>query len=85
MLLICCISGAILIPLSIRTGWEEDEKKKELQEDKRDEHHSSAVQQCMNPAGSSIILTLPLIYLIIFLSMRIITAAVACVMNSLFD
>lgn len=64
---------------------EEEERKQELQEDERDQHHSSAVQQCMNPAGSSIILTLPLIYLIIFLSMHIITVAVACVMNRLFD
>lgn len=64
---------------------EEEERKKELQEDERDRRHSSAVQQCMNPAGSSIILTLPLIYLIIFLSMHIITVAVAGVMNRLFD
>lgn len=63
----------------------EEEKRKELQEEERDLHHSSAVQQCMNRAGYSIILTLPLIYLIIFLSMHIIMVAVACVMNSLFD
>lgn len=63
----------------------EGEKRKELQEEERDLHHSSAVQQCMNRAGYSIILTLPLIYLIIFLSMHIIMVAVACVMNSLFD
>lgn len=39
----------------------------------------------MNRAGYSIILTLPLIYLIISLSMHIIIVDVACVMNSLFD
>lgn len=48
-------------------------------------YHSSAVQRCMNCAGYSIILTLPLIYLIISLSMRIIAVAGVCVMNSLFD
>lgn len=55
------------------------------QEDERDLYHSSAVQQCMNYAGCSIILTLPLIYLIISLSMHIIAVAGVCVMNSLFD
>lgn len=48
-------------------------------------YHSSAVQRCMNCAGYSIILTLPLIYRIISLSMRIIAVAGVCVMNSLFD
>lgn len=55
------------------------------QGDQWDLYHSSAVQQCMNCAGYSIILTLPLIYLIISLSMHIIAVAGVCVMNSLFD
>lgn len=64
---------------------EKGEKRKELQKEERDLYHSSAVQQCMNRAGYGIILALPLIYLIISLSMRIITVDVARVMNSLFD
>lgn len=57
----------------------------QLQEDEWDLYHSSVVQQCMNCAGYGIILTLPLIYLIISLSMHIIVVAGVCVMNSLFD
>lgn len=64
---------------------EKEEKRKDLQKEKRDPYHSSAVQQCMNHAGYSIILALPLIYLITSLSMHIIIMSVACVMNSLFD
>ena len=54
-----------------------EEKRKELQKEERDRYHSSAVHQCMNRAGYSIILTLPLIYLIISLSMCIIMVNVA--------
>lgn len=55
-----------------------------VREEERDLFHSSAVQQCMKRAGSGIILTLPLIYFIISLSVCIIMD-VTCVMNSLFD
>lgn len=70
-----------------KSRWNRSEQKgkKDLQEEERDLYHSSAVQQCMNRAGYSIFLTLPLIYLIISLSMHIIIVDVPCVMNSLFD
>ena len=74
-----------LFPLDVRKKAGATKGRKELQKEERDLYHSSAVQQCMNCAGYSIILTLPLIYHIISLSMRIIVVNVACVMNGLFD